>query len=105
MARPYSNDLRERVVAAVTRDGLSRREAAQRFGVGVSTAIKWVQRWSETGSIEPGQVGGAGRRFQRREPLEGQRRGASAQEADRDMAKLAARTLPRTRLHLARSGQ
>jgi transposase len=105
MARPYSNDLRERVVAAVMRDGVSRREAAQRFGVGVSTAIRWVQRWGETGSIEPGQVGGAGRRFQRREPLEGQRRGASAQEADRRMAKLAARTLPRTRLHLAWSGQ
>ena len=58
MARPYSKDLRERVVAAVTRDGLSRREAAQRFGVGVGTAIRWVQRWGETGSIEPGQMGG-----------------------------------------------
>ncbi len=60
MARPYSNDLRERVVAAVTRDGLSRREAAQRFGVGVGTAIRWVRRWGETGSVEPGQMGGAG---------------------------------------------
>jgi putative transposase len=58
MARPYSNDLRERVVAAVMQDGLSRREAAQRFGVGVGTAIRWVQRWGETGSIKPGRMGG-----------------------------------------------
>ena len=58
MARPHSNDLRERVVAAVTRDGLSRREAARRLGVGVGTAIRRVQRWGETGSIEPGQMGG-----------------------------------------------
>jgi transposase len=37
---------------------LSRREAAQRFGVGVGTAITGVQRWGEAGSIEAGQVGG-----------------------------------------------
>jgi len=38
MARPYSMDLRERVVLAVERDGLSRNEAARRFGVAISTA-------------------------------------------------------------------
>jgi putative transposase len=36
MGRPYSLDLRERMVAAVERDGLSLREAAERFGIGVS---------------------------------------------------------------------
>jgi len=58
MARPYSIDLRERVVSAVERDGLSRHQAASRFGVSVSTAIKWVRRLRETGSVAPGQMGG-----------------------------------------------
>jgi putative transposase len=58
MAKPYSNDLRERVVAAVESGGLSRHEAAARFGVGPSTAIKWVQRLRQTGSLVPGQMGG-----------------------------------------------
>lgn len=58
MARSYSMDLRERVVAAVERDGLSRHQAAARFGVAASSAIKWVRRFRETGSVAPGQVGG-----------------------------------------------
>ena len=58
MARAYSMDLRERVVAAVERDGLSRHEAAARFGVAASSAIKWVCRFRETGSVAPGQIGG-----------------------------------------------
>lgn len=58
MPKPYSIDLRERVVAAVEQDGLSRREAASRFDVGVSTAITWVRRFRETGSVAPGQMGG-----------------------------------------------
>ena len=58
MAKPYSIDLRERVVAAVEEDGLSRHRAALQFGVAVSTAIKWVRRWRETGSVAPGQMGG-----------------------------------------------
>lgn len=56
--RAYSMDLRERVVAAVEREGLSRRQAAARFGVAVSTAIKWLNRVAETGSVAPGQIGG-----------------------------------------------
>ncbi len=58
MGKPYSMDLRERVVAAVERDGLSRNEAAARFGVAVSTAVHWVRRFRETGSVAPGQIGG-----------------------------------------------
>ena len=58
MAKPYSMDLRARVVAAVEEGGLSRHEAASRFGVGVSTAIAWVRRFRETGSVAPGQMGG-----------------------------------------------
>src|SRR5260370_32456337 len=58
MAKPYSVDLRERVVAAVEKGGLSRREAASQFGVGVSTAIAWVRRFPGTGGGAPGGMGG-----------------------------------------------
>ncbi|TPI29152.1 IS630 family transposase [Mesorhizobium sp. B3-2-1] len=54
----YSMDLRDRVVAAVKVEGLSRRGAAKRFGVSYSAAIEWLKRLEETGSVEPGQIGG-----------------------------------------------
>jgi len=57
MAKPYSMDLRERVVAAVA-GGMSCHAAAKRFGVAASSAIKWVRRVRETGSAAPGQMGG-----------------------------------------------
>jgi transposase len=58
MGKPYSVDLRERVVTAVVTGGLSCNRAAKQFGVGVSTAINWVRRLRETGSVAPGQMGG-----------------------------------------------
>src|SRR6202051_2819210 len=58
MGKPYSLDLRKRVVAAVLTGGMSRNEAAKQFGVGISTAINWVKRQQETGSVAPGQMGG-----------------------------------------------
>jgi len=58
MGRAYSNDLRERVVKAVVKGGLSRNQAAAQFGVAISTAINWVRRFHETGSVEPDQIGG-----------------------------------------------
>jgi putative transposase len=58
MAKPYSMDLRERVVAAVLREGMSCHAAAARFGVAASSAIKWVRRVRETGSAAPGRMGG-----------------------------------------------
>ena len=58
MAKPYSIDLRERVVGAVEQGGLSCHQAAAHFGVAVSTAINWVRRLRETGSVAPGRMGG-----------------------------------------------
>lgn len=58
MGRAYSVDLRERLVRAVLKGGLSRHRAAAQFGVGISTAINWVRRFRETGSVEPDQIGG-----------------------------------------------
>ena len=58
MARPYSMDLREQVVQAVELEGLSRRQAADRFGIGIKTAIGWVHRFRETGSLAAKPMGG-----------------------------------------------
>src|SRR5580693_5491521 len=58
MGKPYSMDLRERVVAAVETGGLSCHRAAAQFGVGVSTAIRWVERLRNTGSVAPSKIGG-----------------------------------------------
>ena len=58
MGKPYSEDLRKRVVAAVVNGGLSCNEAAKQFGIAVSTAIGWVRRQRETGSVAPGKMGG-----------------------------------------------
>ncbi|WP_157099974.1 IS630 family transposase [Rhodoplanes sp. Z2-YC6860] len=57
MTRPLSNDLRERVVAAV-RNGESCRTVASRFGVAVSSVVKWSQRYRTTGSVSPSKMGG-----------------------------------------------
>ena len=58
MPKPYSQDLRERVVAAVT-GGLSRHAAAKHFQVSVSSAIRWMQRWQETGEVIAKPTGGS----------------------------------------------
>src|SRR4030088_684153 len=58
MGKPYSMDLRERVVAAVETGAMSCHRAAAQFGVGVNTAILWVRRFREPGSVAPGQMGG-----------------------------------------------
>lgn len=57
MTRPLSNDLRQRVIAAVD-GGMSRRAAAERFGIAPSTAVRWAQQWRETASVEPRPRGG-----------------------------------------------
>ncbi len=57
MTAPLSNDLRKRVVAAVL-DGESCRSVAARFGVSVSSVVKWSQRYRATGSVAPGKMGG-----------------------------------------------
>lgn len=58
MTKPYSMDLRERVVAAVLMEGMSRHRAAARFGIAVSSAVKWVARYRKTGSAAPSKMGG-----------------------------------------------
>ena len=57
MTRAYSADLRERVVTAV-RSGSTCRVVAKRFGVAVSSVVKWSQLEARTGSLAPGRTGG-----------------------------------------------
>lgn len=58
MPRSYSTDLRQRVIEAVEM-GTSRHEAAERFDVSVSSAVKWLQRWQASGSAAAKPRGGS----------------------------------------------
>ncbi|GAA3102985.1 hypothetical protein GCM10010520_55130 [Rhizobium viscosum] len=51
MARALSDDLRLRVLKA-SDEGMSARQAAARFGVGVSSAIRWIAR-AKIGELAP----------------------------------------------------
>ena len=57
MAKPYSMDLRERVVARVVA-GETVRKVAAAFDVSVSSVVKWSQRYRATGSAAPAKFGG-----------------------------------------------
>lgn len=57
MARPYSNDLRDRVAAAVV-SGRPCREVARTFDVSVASAVKWSQRLRATGTAASRPMGG-----------------------------------------------
>jgi transposase len=63
MAKPLSEDLRRRLVAAVEA-GMSRRAAAERFGVSASSAVRWVTLQRQTGAPRAKPQGGD-RRSQR----------------------------------------
>lgn len=63
MPTSYSGDLRDRVIEAVE-SGASRREAAERFEISPSSAIKWMQCWRASGISTAKPRGGS------RSPLE-----------------------------------
>jgi putative transposase len=93
MARPYSVDLRERVVRAVEA-GASCRAAAAKFEVSVSFVVKLMQRWRRRGTVVPDRYGGW-----KRSPLAG--------HADRVLALVTETpdlTLEELRWQLAASG-
>lgn len=58
MGKPFSLDMRERIIGFVE-DGGSRRGAADHFGVSASCAIKLMDRWDRTGSAAAGKRGGS----------------------------------------------
>src|SRR6266536_3403507 len=63
MPKPYSDDLRERVIEAVEA-GASRREAAENFRLSASSAVRWLQRWRKTGSVRAKSSGGSTSRLE-----------------------------------------
>ena len=50
MPKPYSQDLRDRVIDAVERGAMSRRAAARRYEISEWVAIKWLERLERDGS-------------------------------------------------------
>jgi transposase len=57
MARAISVDLRQRVCAAIS-EGLSCHQAAARFKVSASSAIRWQARLREAGTVAAAPQGG-----------------------------------------------
>ena len=57
MAKPYSNDLRQRVARAIA-SGNSCRAIAEQYEIAPSTVVKWSKRVRETGSAAPAKFGG-----------------------------------------------
>jgi transposase len=57
MGKPLSLDLRSRLVAAVS-GGMSRRSAADRFGVSAASAVRWAAAVKTTGSVAAKPQGG-----------------------------------------------
>ena len=66
MARPYSQDLRDRVVGSVA-SGRTCRATAALFGISVASVVKWSQRWRASGSTAAKPMGGGGRCVSQRE--------------------------------------
>lgn len=98
--RPYSNDLRARVVAAVS-DGCSRRAAAARFTVSPASAVRWVGLHDETGSVSPRP-----RTCKSRSPLEPQTQwllDLVGQEPDLTLAEIVERLLRDRGVHTSDS--
>ncbi len=102
MTRAYSSDLRERVVEAVN-EGATRYEAAERFGVSVSSAVRWHQAWRNEGTFEAKPGGGS------RSPLDDyadEILGVVAEQRDRTLDEIVAamhkRRLPGSRTALFR---
>jgi transposase len=58
MPRPYSGDLRARVIEEIA-TGASRREAAERYGISASVVVIWAQRFEKTGSVAAKPSGGS----------------------------------------------
>jgi transposase len=57
MAKPLPDDLRIPLIAALN-GGMSRRAAAERFGVAAASAVRWVHAWRTMGAARAKPQGG-----------------------------------------------
>ena len=89
MGRPYSLDLRERVVEAAA--ATSRRQAAARFEVGIATAIRWMAALTTTGTVAARPQGRA--RRSKLDPHEAFLRGLIDEKDDITLEEMRARLL------------
>ena len=53
MAKPYSDDFRQKVMQAIELDGLKKSEASQLFNISRNTINLWFQRQAQTGDVKP----------------------------------------------------
>ena len=58
MAKPYSNDFRQKVMQAIELDGLKKSEASQLFNISRNTINLWLKRKAETGDKQTETPGG-----------------------------------------------
>jgi transposase len=98
MPRPYSLDLRERVVRFVDA-GHSRHAAAAYFGVSVSFVVILMRNYRRTGSLAPKP--GGGRRHSKLDPHRAFLLGRVAQKEDITMPELAAELAAATGIQTA----
>jgi transposase len=91
MPKPYSQDLRDRVIDAVERGEMSRRAAARRYEISESVAIKWLERLERNGSRAP--VGHGGHRASKLMPHRDFLEAARAEKSDITLQALCDRLL------------
>jgi transposase len=53
MPKPYSYDLRQKVIQAIELEGMKKSEAAQDFQVSRNSINLWLKRRAETGELQP----------------------------------------------------
>ena len=65
MPKPYSYDLRQKVLQAIKLDGLKKSEASQLFNISRNTIDLWLKRLEETGDYQakPNQPPGNGHKI------------------------------------------
>ena len=65
MAKPYSYDLRQKVIQAIELDGLNKSEVSQLFNISRNTIDLWLKRRSMTGDFQalPNQPPGNGHKI------------------------------------------
>lgn len=52
MPKPYSYDLRKKVLQAIEQDGMKKSEASQLFNISRNTINLWLKRQAETGDYQ-----------------------------------------------------
>ncbi len=97
MAKALSVDLRLRVVGSIT-GGMSRRQAAERFGVSAASAIRWATLAATLGDVTPHKQGGD-RKSQRIEAQADFILDEIAREPDVTLAELQARLEAKQGVH------